>query len=154
MIKVCHDMQAVSEFMLKPEITRYACEYGSSPEDETFTANGRRGWLGFYHEGEMIGLTKFYLVTGTMGAFHPYILRKHKEKYNGMVRQFFEWFLDDAPEQICKLNVYIPLQFKGAIKAALDVGMTKEGVDRMSYLSKAGPCDRIMLGITRREMIK
>jgi RimJ/RimL family protein N-acetyltransferase len=99
-------------------------------------------------------MIKFYLCTGTMGMFHPYILRKHKTEYDVMVREFFKWFVDNVPEQICKLNVAIPKQFKGAIKAAKRANMKSEGVDRMSYLSKSGPCDRMLLGITRREMNK
>ena len=99
-------------------------------------------------------MIKFYLLTGTMGMFHPYILRAHKLEYNTMVQQFFKWFVESVPEQICKLNVAIPRQFKGAISAAEAAGMKLEGIDRMSYLSKNGPCDRLLLGITRREMME
>lgn len=154
MIEACRDMHYVKEFMLLPEISRYAVEYGADPKDEEFICNVRQGWLVYSVDGEDIGIIKFYLCTGTMGMFHPYILRAHKEKYNEMVQEFFSWFIDEVPEQICKLNVAIPKQFKGAINAAEVAGMKHEGVDRMSYLSKDGPCDRMLLGITRREMIK
>ena len=147
-------MNVVREFMLRPEILYYAAEFGSNPEDEEFTSNGRQGWIGYKHKGQTVGMIKFYLCTGTMGEFHPYILRKFKAKYNHMVKEFFKWFIDNVPEQICKLNVAIPEQFKGAILAAETVGMKHEGLDRMSYLSKSGPCNRILLGITRREMLK
>ena len=58
--------------------------------------------------------------------FHPYILRKFKAHYNDMVQEFFKWFLAEVPEQICKLNVAIPEQFKGAITAAEKAGMIIE----------------------------
>ena len=154
MIKVCKDMVQVREFMLLPEISRYAVEYGADPKDEEFKCDGRNGWLIYNHEGQDVGMIKFYLLTGTMGQFHPYILRKNKDRYNEMAEEFFQWFVGNVPEQICKLNVAIPKQFKGAIRAAELGGMKHEGVDRMSYLSKNGPCDRMLLGITRREMMK
>jgi hypothetical protein len=150
MISVCKDMGLVRDFMLLPEISRYAVEYGADPKDEEFECNGRQGWLLYSN----IGMVKFYLLTGTMGMFHPYILRAHKHQYSEMVQAFFKWFINNVPEQICKLNVAIPKQFKGAINAAEVAGMKHEGVDRLSYLSKDGPCDRMLLGITRREMIK
>lgn len=154
MIDVCKDLEFVRDFMLSPEISRYAVEYGADPKDEEFVSNGRQGWLGYTKDGQIVGMIKFYLVTGTMGMFHPYILRKYKADYNQMVFDFFKWFSDNVPEQICKLNVAIPTQFQGAINAAEAVGMIIEGVDRMSYLSKEGPCDRVLLGITRQELIK
>ena len=147
-------MAQVKDFMLLPEISRYAAEYGSDLESEVFEANGRQCWLSQIVDGKRVGLIKFYLVTGTMGMFHPYILREFKKNYNVMAQEFFNWFLDEVPDQIVKLNVAIPRQFDGAIKAAESAGMTREGVDRMSYLSEDGPCDRILLGITRREMNK
>ena len=146
-------MTQVRSFMLLPEVARYAVEHGSDLENEVFESNKRQGWLSYIVDGEHIGLIKFYLVTGTMGMFHPYILRKFKKNYDVMVQEFFNWFLDEVPEQIVKLNVAIPRQFKGAIKAAENAGMKREGVDRLSYLSEDGPCDRILLGIIRREMI-
>ena len=154
MIKVCKDMEQVRDFMLLPEISRYAVEYGADPKDEEFICNGRNGWLIYSINGLEVGMIKFYLLTGTMGQFHPYILRKYKDYYNEMVQEFFAWFVENVPEQICKLNVAIPKQFKGAINAAEVASMKHEGVDRMSYLSKSGPCDRMLLGITRREMMK
>ena len=147
-------MSKVREFMLLPEISRYAVEYGADPKDSEFVCDGRNGWLIYNHEEEDVGMIKFYLLTGTMGQFHPYILRKFKSSYNTMAEEFFQWFVGSVPEQICKLNVAIPKQFKGAIRAAELGGMKHEGVDRMSYLSKNGPCDRMLLGITRREMMK
>ena len=145
-------MSVVADFMLLDEISRYAVEYGADKDDEVFEHGDRQGWLTYTSDGQIVGMINFHLETGTMGAFHPYILRSHKDQYNGMVLEFFEWFCRVVPEQIVKLNVAIPTIFKGAVKAAIDVGMTFEGLDRQSYLSEFGPCDRIMLGITREEM--
>lgn len=138
--------------MLQPEIIRYAAEYGSNLEEEVFKGDGRQGYLTYSVGGKEAGLIDFHLVTGTMAQFHPYILRKYKEHYDDMNRAFFKWFLEEVPDQIVKLNAYIPKKFKGALDAANRVGMIVEGVDRLSYLSEDGPCDRILLGITRREM--
>ena len=82
MIEVCKDMKVVRDFMLLPEISRYAVEYGADPKDEEFESNGRQGWLIYNHNGLAVGMIKFYLCTVTMGMFHPYILRSHKSKYN------------------------------------------------------------------------
>ncbi len=150
MIKPCHNMAIINDFMRLPEVNYYAAEYGA--EDEDFEYDDRRCWLFYSVDGHDIGLIKFYLLTGAMGMFHPYILRRFKKNYDVMVQEFFGWFLDNVPEQIYKLNVAIPKQFNGAIKAAHTAGMITEGVDRMSYLSETGPCDRMLLGITREEM--
>ena len=153
MIRVCKNVNTVRDFMLLPEITRYAAEHGSKPDDEEFKLDSRNGWLIYNHEGRDVGMIKFYLCTGTMGMFHPYVLRAYKSEYDNMVQEFFKWFVDNVPEQICKLNVAIPKPFKGAIKAAKRAGMRSEGIDRMSYLSKDGACDRMLLGITREEIL-
>ena len=152
MIAQCMDMNHVRAFMTLPEISRYSAEYKADLEAEEFVTNKRLCWLSYTLDNEIIGMTKFYLVTGSMGMFHPYILRKYKTKYNEMVQLFFKWVVDNIPEQICKLNVAIAENSKGAIKAAEVAGMKHEGVDRMSYLSENGPIDRILLGITRQEI--
>lgn len=146
-------MEHVRNFMLQPQIVRYAAEHGSDLENEEFKVDGRQGYLTYKVNGKEVGLIDFHLVTGTMAQFHPYILRKYKEHYDDMNRAFFKWFLKEVPEQIVKLNAYIPTKFKGALAAADRVGMIVEGVDRLSYLSEDGPCDRILVGIIRREMI-
>lgn len=153
MIEVCRDMQHVRNFMLQPEITYYALEYGADAEDEVFESHGRQGWLTYSIEGERIGMINFHLDTGTMGMFHPYILRAYKDFYDAMVKEFFGWFLDNVPEEVVKLNAMIPVKFKGALNAANRAGMAIEGKDRLSYLTSDGACDRMLLGITREEMI-
>lgn len=152
MIDQCLDMCYVKSFMTLPEVARYASEYGADIESEVFETTSRMAWLSFIHEGEKVGLIKFYLVSGCAAQFHPYILRKHKDLYLTMASEFFKWFKSKDNEQIVKLNVAIPTKFKNTIQAAIDGGMTIEGVDRLSYLSESGPCDRMLLGVTREEL--
>ena len=150
MITQCLDMNLVKMFMTLPEVRRYAAEYGA--EDPVFETDSRNIWLLYSTKEEYAGLINIHIETGTMAMFHPYILREFKGLYDAMVQEFFGWFLGKAPTQILKLNVLIPQIYKGALESADRVGMTKEGVDRDSFLTESGPCDRILLGITRKEL--
>ena len=143
-------MNVVKMFMTLPEVRRYAAEYGA--EDPVFETSKRNAWLLYSTKNEYAGLISFHIETGTMSMFHPYILREFKHLYDEMAQEFFKWFLDNAHDQIVKLNVIIPVIFKGALDAADRGGMTREGVDRDSYLTEIGPVDRILLGITLKEL--
>lgn len=146
-----HDMQAVKRFMLLPEVYRYAAEHTTSKEKVDFSPDPSITWLACVEESP-IGLIKLEQKTQVMCEFHPYILRKHKDKYDEMVICFFKWFCQ-LDEKIVKLNAVIADCFNGAIAAAERAGMTQEGLDRSSYMSKTGIRDRILFGITRDEMI-
>ena len=143
-------MNFVKQFMTLPEVRRYAAEYGA--EDTEFETTKRNAWLLYSVDGESVGIIRFHVETGTMAMFHPYILREFKHLYDEMGQEFLKWFSDNAPEQIVKLNVIIPVIFKGALYAAVRGGMTREGLDRDSYLSENGAVDRILFGITRKEL--
>lgn len=149
MISICRDMGAIRDFMLLPEITRFAAEHGSNPEAEVFKTDDREIWL-FY--GDEIGLINMTVETGVMCEFHPYIRKDHKLEFDAMIKCFFKWFAENVPKEIIKLNVVIAKIHKGGIKAAEKAGMKHEGIDRLSYLSKFGACDRMLLGITRKEI--
>lgn len=138
--------------MLLPEIFRYAAEHGAEPERAIVKSDESCFWLSFTDDGEIVGMTSFYRKTGAVVEFHPYILRKNKDLYNEMVQKIFKWFVETMPDKYIKINAVIPVIYKGAIKAAKEAGMMKEGVDRMSYRTKSGACDRINYGITRMEM--
>ena len=145
-------MDFVNNFMTLPEVRRYAAEYGA--EDEVFITDSRNAWLSYLVDDVIVGLIHFHIVTGCAAQFHPYILREFKDKYGGMVQEFFEWFISTEQSAIVKLNVVIPEICEGALKAASRANMMVEGVDHDSFLTEDGPCDRIMLGITRKELIK
>ena len=149
MITQCLDMNFVKQFMTLPEVRRYAAEYGA--EDPVFETTKRNAWLLYSNDKEYAGLIKFHIETGTMAMFHPYILREFKHLYDHMVKEFFEWF-KSKPSPIVKLNVIIPETCKGALSAADRAGMTIEGVDRDSYLAESGPVNRILFGITLKEL--
>ena len=150
MITRCKDMSLIDLFMTLPEIRRYAAEYGA--EDQPATEDERNIWLVYSIDDDPIGIINLHMITGCAAQFHPYILRSGKTYYNEMVNEFFGWFMDNAPEEIEKLNVIIPDIYKGALKAANVAKMVTEGVDRKSWLTENGPCDRILLGITRGEL--
>lgn len=138
--------------MLLPEVFRYAAEFGSGKDSAQINTGESCFWVSFTVDNEIIGMTSFYRKTGIAVEFHPYILHKNKDLYNGMVQEIFKWFVGSMPESYIKINAVIPVVHKGAINAAIEAGMTQEGVDRMSYKTQSGACDRINYGITREEM--
>ena len=149
MINICRDKDKIMAFMLLPEIKYYSMEHGA--DDITLSdivTEGSECWLDY----KSIGLISLHVESGCMAQFHPYILRSHKTEYNAMIKCFFLWFNENIDDSIVKLNVSIPDRFTGAISAARTAGMSEEGVDRLSYLSSAGPCDRLNFGILRGEL--
>jgi len=145
-------MEAVKSFMMRPEIYRYAVEFGCRVQDHSFISTDSDFWLSYRQDNELIGLINVHVITGAMCQFHPYILHKHKDGYNRMVLEFFKTFKEIMPENMAKLNAYIPVVFNGAIKAAKQAGMVEEGIDRQSYLTSKGAIDRIMFGKLREDM--
>jgi hypothetical protein len=151
-ITQCLDMNVVKMFMTLPEVSRYSTEYGA--EEPEFETDSRNLWLLYSTGKEYAGLINIHIETGTMAMFHPYILREFKSLYDVMSLEFGKWFLDNAPKELVKLNVAIPEIYKAAVDAAERCGMTREGVDRDSFLTENGACNRILLGITRKELMK
>ena len=152
MITVCRDPEIVRLFMSLPEIARYATEYGASIDDLNCEITTQNGWLLYSVNDEPVGLTQLEIISGCAAQFHPYILREFKQHYDGMIKELFKWFIEEVPEQIVKLNAVIPAHCRGALLAAERAGMITEGVDRESFLTSDGACDRILKGILRREM--
>ncbi len=145
-------MAFVRKFMMLPEIYRYAAEYGVEKENTVFVYGPKEFWLTYRVGTEPVGLINMHIETGSMCQFHPYILREFKGYYDAMVRAFFDWFMEKMPLEAVKLNAIIPTIFKGALKAAERAKMKTEGLDRMSYRTADGVCDRVQVGITREEM--
>jgi hypothetical protein len=137
--------------MNRPEIYRYAAEYGAgefkvAPSEKEF-------WLAYYIDGRMVGLSSLYVITGSACQAHPYILRDYSHYYEDMLKAIFAWFVEYMPPEAIKLNALIPTMFKRTIQAVKNVGGQVEGLDRMSYRrTKTRVYDRMLLGITREEM--
>ena len=148
MITQCLDMAFVKSFMTLPEIRRYAAEFGASKDGVEFKTDDREAWL--IYNG--VGLINIHILTGSMITIHPYILRENRAQYNEMLTEFLAWFLANVPDQIQKINTPIPIFCVGAIQAAFHHKMKVEGVDRMSYLTKNGPVDRVMFGLLRGDI--
>ena len=144
-------MDIVTKFMHLPEIYKYCAEFGAD-KDTRFTHGNKEVWIKYIENGEFIGLINMHVMTGSMCQFHPYILKKYKAQYNRMVKDFFKWFDDNMQAEAVKLNAVIPSIYRSTIRAAYDVGMTREGIDRMSYRHKKRVLDRVLFGITRKEM--
>lgn len=151
MISVCRDYEFINQFMSLPEITRYSREYGANVKT-VFAPENNELWLDYSINGERIGLINMHVETGSMCAFHPYILKSAKGHYVKMCLLFFKWFDDVMPPEAVKLNTIIPAPYRATIKAAEAGGMKKEGTDRMSYRTSRKVCDRIHYGITREEI--
>ncbi len=141
-------MAYVKQFMTKPEIWRYCAEFGSNIENASYKTDDRECWLDY----NGYGLINIHIMTGSMLTIHPYINRGNRLEYNDMLAEFLAWFLDNVPEQIQKINTPIPIFCIGAIQAAFHNKMKVEGVDRMSYLTKKGPVDRVMFGLLRGDI--
>jgi hypothetical protein len=141
-------MDYVKQFMTKPEIWRYCAEFGSNIENVSYKTDDRECWLDY----NGCGLINIHIMTGSMLTIHPYINRENRLEYNDMLAEFLAWFLDNVPEQIQKINTPIPIFCIGAIQAAFHNKMKVEGVDRMSYLTKNGPVDRVMFGLLRGDI--
>lgn len=148
MITQCKDMSFVKGFMTLPEVWRYCAEYGTNSDTVEFTSDDKECWLRWND----YGLINLHILTGAMVTVHPYILREFKDDFVAMLNEFLQWFLVNVPDQIQKINVPVPIFCIGAIQAAFKVGMIVEGVDRMSYLTKNGPVDRVMFGLLRGEI--
>ena len=151
MLEICRDMDTVRQFMSLPEIYKYCAEFGADKESR-FTHSNTELWIKYIDNGEFIGLINMHVMTGAMCQFHPYILKKNKSQYNRMIKGFFKWFDDNMQAEAVKLNAVIPAMYIATIRAAYDVGMTREGIDRMSYRHKKRVLDRVMFGITRKEI--
>ena len=141
-------MSYIREFMTLPEVWRYCAEFGCDVEKVEFNSDEKECWLRW----NKTGLINLHILTGPMVTVHPYILRESKADFGRMLNEFLQWFLDNVPEQIQKINVPVPIFCIGAIQAAFRVGMRVEGIDRMSYLTKKGPVDRVMFGLLRGEI--
>lgn len=134
-----------------PEIYRYAAEYGAKSVEPDMSK--KELWLSYIVDGEKVGLTNLYVLTGSACQFHPYILRKYAAHYEKMVREIFAWFCENMPPEAVKLNALIPTMFKATIEAGKAAGGQVEGIDRLSYRrTKTRIYDRLLLGITREEM--
>ena len=141
----------VREFMNKPEIYRYAAEYGAGPIEPEI--GGREFWLSYVIDGAKVGLASLHVVTGAMIQCHPYILRDYKEHYISMIKSIFKWFVGNMPPYAVKLNALIPTIFKATIDSVIEAGGKVEGIDRQSFrYSETRVYDRVLMGITREEM--
>ena len=145
-MRICHDLEYIKEFMLKPEVYRYAAEYGN--ETREFIDDEKQCWIDY----NGIGLINIEIKTGCMIEMHPYILREYKDKYKDMILELFKRIKERMPEEVQKINAVIPEAYKNTCAIAEEAGMTKEGVDRSSYRHENGICDRILYGITRSEL--
>jgi len=150
-IHVCENMSFVKDFMLLPEISKFA-EHGANLEEVTFKYDNKEIWLTFSDENKVIGIINVHVETGTMCMFHPYILSAYRDQYFNMCMRFFDWCAVNLPADVLKLNAVIPVLFKATLKIAKKCGMKVEGIDRISYRSNRGVHDRILLGITREEI--
>ena len=146
-------MQVVRDFILLPEISRFAVEHGTDIDDVIFQNSDRELWLKYEIDGEVVGMIDTVFLTGAACEFHPYILKRHRASFDLMVQSFFKWFVTAIPAQVVKINAWIAEIFKATIKAAYRAGMTLEGRDRSSYITKRGVCDRLLFGITREEIV-
>tara|TARA_R110000851_G_scaffold228174_2_gene380953 strand:- start:925 stop:1377 length:453 start_codon:yes stop_codon:yes gene_type:complete len=144
-------MELINGFMSLPEVQRYSKEYGAE-DGFIFKPESNNVWFTYKLNGEVVGVINMHVETGSMCMFHPYILRVHKDLYKAMIRCFMDWFSISAPNKAIKLNAIIPEHCENTIKIAISLGFLLEGIDRMSYRTKHGVCDRMHYGITRKEM--
>lgn len=143
-------MTIVKNVMTMPEIFQYAAEDGCI--DNEITCSNRNLWLLVMRNNEFIGIINVHIEGSAVAYFHPYTLRKYKDQFITMCKEFLIWFKVNMPVEVVKLNALIPDYAVNAYKAALDIGMTTEGVDRHSYRKHGKIWDRYMMGIIRSDI--
>ena len=146
-------MGLVRMIVTKPDIWE---RFSDGVDAETFfpSTTAANQWILVMEETDIIGVIYLHCDTSCSIGFHPYLLSKHRVKGREMMKVFFNWFLENIPESIVKINVVIPDCFKSAVNFAKKVGFKLEGISRESYTQEDKICDRIMLGITRSEVQK
>lgn len=84
---------------------------------------------------------------------HAHIMPPYRKMHaKPLTRMVYQWILDNAP-QYQKVTAQIPEMFPNVVAFAEFNGMTREGVNRLSWLKGEKLHDQIRLGITRDEMI-
>lgn len=144
-------MEAVTAFMMIPEILERASEDGANPSP-VFTCGHREAWLLATKDGETIAAINLHLESGVMAQFHPYFLRAHTREATSITKLFLIWFRDSMPEEITKLIAFIPTYAAGVYRAALRLGFTHEGTNRACFKKNGIIYDMNLVGIIREEI--
>jgi len=155
LIVITRDLHLISDFLLTPEIFRYAAEFGVSKESLCLDSIDKNEvWLAYIINDRMVGLINLEKTSGCAVKIHPYILKEHKVSYKAMIRECYT-FIGNNIIGCVKVNAVIACKFKRTIEIAKELGMKVEGEIRDNYqVSENEVCDSIFLGITKDEMVE
>lgn len=144
-------MQAVTNFMMIPEILERAREDGATM-NPVFTCSARECWLLAEIEGETVSAINVHLESGIMAQFHPYFLSSHVKQASKITKLFLSWFKSEMPVEITKLIAFIPTYAGGVYRTALKLGFTHEGTNRACFKKNGIIYDMNLIGIIRDEI--
>ncbi len=149
----CDDMAIVKEIVTLPDIWERISD-GVDSDNYYPSTDSTNQWLVVVENDTAIGIIYLHCDTSCSLGFHPYMMKAHRKHGRDMMKAFFKWFLDNIPDQYVKINVVIPDCFKSTINFAKRNGFVEEGICRESYTKDGGVFNRVMLGITRKEVIQ
>ena len=152
-IEPTSDMALVREIVTSEDIWARISD-GVKSKDYYPSTDSTNQWLFVLNGDDIIGIIYVHCDTSCSLGVHPYLIKSQRKHSREMMREFYKWYLGSVPAKYVKINSVIPECFKSAINFAKKVGFTQEGVSRKSFINNTVLCDRIMLGITRKEVIE
>jgi RimJ/RimL family protein N-acetyltransferase len=145
-------MELVRAIMTEPEIWDRASEDGIDQETWYPGTDGFSIWLLCVEDNTPIGVILLHTDNSTTLKMHPYLRKAHRTRGRDMMKEFYEWVLENTEDRINKINVSIPENDKRVINFAKKVGFKKEGLNRDSYMKNGTIYAQQNLGITRSEI--
>lgn len=144
------DMELVRDIVTTPELWERFSD-GLDPDDYYPSHSPNNAWLLVCLDEEVIGVIYAHCDTSVSVGFHPYLFKAYRKHARDMMVAFYDWF-KLLPESIIKINAIVPECFASSINFARKMGFQDEGVSRLSYTHEGEVVNRIMLGITRKEL--
>lgn len=148
-----NDMGLIRKIVISPDIWERIADGVDSDYYFPTTDSGNQ-WILVLNNNKTIGVIYIHCDTSCSIGFHPYLLKDHRIYGIEMMKAFFEWFIEYLPEEYVKINVIIPECFASVVSFARKVGFKKEGICRNSYTKSGNIYNRVMLGITRDEVLE
>lgn len=125
---------------------------GVNLEDYEPENDNRTQWLVIKSDDETAGIIRVYCESTCAIEFHPYMFKPYRKYVREMTTAFFQWFLNNTPESIIKVNIMTPECYQSVINASRKMGFIREGINRDSYRLNNKVYNQIMSGITKAEV--
>lgn len=148
-LEQCYSQEIVKGIITHPEVYPYCSDDGSPSAEAFFPAMGDNiVHLLVVEEGKPGGVFSFYKSNHIMWELHTSMLpscRGIKSKSSGVMA--IAWMFNNTG---CgKVITFVPSFNKAAARAAVSVGMIREGVIKESFIKNYIKYDQIIFGITK-----